>query len=85
MIVLGYQVERPPGVFHGVGHIAQRLGLSGTVHGDRTRETAKFRFIHDDHLRRWGERKLSPVCRRVQPPFRAPQSGLDALELAADQ
>ena len=31
MVVLRDEVERPPGVFHGVGHIAQRQGLSGTV------------------------------------------------------
>ena len=57
--------------------------MSGTVHGDRTRETAKLLFVHDDHLGRWGFRSLTPVCRRVQPPFGVPQAGLNALELAA--
>ena len=59
--------------------------MRGTVHGDRTRETAKFLFVHDDHLSRWGVRSLTRVCRRVQPPFGVPQSGLNALELAVEQ
>ena len=64
MVVLRDEVERPPGVFHGVGHIAPRQGQSGTVHGDRTRQTAKFLFVHDDHLRRWGVRSHAclPSC-----------------------
>ena len=85
MVVLRDEVERPPGVFHGAGHIAQSQGLSGTVHGDRTRETAKFLFVHDDHRRRRGVRSRAHVCRRVQPPFGVPQAGLNALELAARQ
>ena len=79
MVVLRYEVERPPGVFHGGGHIAPSQGQSGTVHGDRTRETAKFLFVHDDHLSRWGFRSLTHVCRRLQPPFGVSQSVLHAL------
>ena len=52
MVILRCEVERPPGVFHGVGHIALSQGKCGTVHGDRTRQTAKFLFVHDDHLSR---------------------------------
>jgi len=37
MIVFADQFERPPGVCHGAGDIAENQGLSGTVHGDRTR------------------------------------------------
>jgi hypothetical protein len=85
MVILRNEVKRPSGVFHGVGHIAQSQGNCGTVHGDHTRETSKFRFIHDDHPRRWGERKLTPVCLGVQPLFGVAQSGLNALELAVKQ
>src|SRR6266853_462920 len=36
MVILRDEVEYPPGVFHGVGHIAQSQGTCGTVNGDRT-------------------------------------------------
>jgi hypothetical protein len=82
MVVLGYEVERSPGVCHGLWHIAPSHGQSGTENGDRTRETAKLLFVHDDHLG-WGSRSLTHVCGRVQPPFGVPQSLLNGLELAA--
>src|SRR6266545_2875933 len=44
MVVLRDEVERPPGVCHGAGHIAQNEGLSRTPHGDRAREQAKCLF-----------------------------------------
>src|SRR6266508_6277490 len=36
MVFLRYELERPPGVCHGLGHIASSQGLPGTVYGDRT-------------------------------------------------
>jgi hypothetical protein len=52
MVIPRDEVKHPSGVFHGVGHIAQSEGNCGTVHRDRTRQTSKFLFIHDDHLSR---------------------------------
>jgi hypothetical protein len=77
MVVLGDEVKHPSGVMHGVGHIAPSLSACGSEHGDHPRETAKFLFVHDDHL--------TPVGCPVQPPFCVPQSGLHALELPANE
>ena len=52
MIILRDKVKHPPGIFHGVSHIAQSQRDSSTVNGDPTGQTAKFLFIHDDHLSR---------------------------------
>src|SRR5205823_10414483 len=38
MVVLRHQVERPLGMDHGRGDIAQSQGKASTMHGDRTRE-----------------------------------------------
>ena len=51
------------------------------VHGDGARETLEFRIVHDDHGGRRGIRWL-PTLRRVQPPFRGLEEGIDAVELA---
>ena len=75
MVVLVGEVEHPPGVAHGAGHVAQHQGLPGTGHRDRPREAAVFLLVHHDR----------PVRRRVQPPLGVPQPGLDARELAAHQ
>ncbi|MNV65682.1 hypothetical protein D3C71_1583940 [compost metagenome] len=69
MIVLRYEVEHLPGIFHGGGYITERLGICGTVACDRTREAAEFLFIHDDHLNYRLCRWLPHVCRRLQPPL----------------
>jgi hypothetical protein len=85
MVVLRNEVERSPRVCHRVGYIAQCQGLSGTVHGDGTREMAKLHFVHDDHFRRWARHKLTPVCGRIQPALGGTQTFLNAVELALGQ
>ena len=86
MVVLRYEVEHPPGVFHGVGHIAPSQGQSGTVqwrsHPGRRRNSSSSTTTI---VSRWGFRSRTPVCRRVQPPFGVPQAVLNALDLAAIQ
>ena len=82
MIVLTDEVERPPGMCHGSGHIAEDQGLSGTVDGDRTRKSAKSLLVHNDHLRRWGLRSPPNTRRPVEPPFGVAQPRLNALDLA---
>src|SRR6266536_819991 len=85
VVLLRRTIERPPGVPHGAEHIAPSQGLCGTVQLDRPREAAKFLVVDDDHLRRWGLGSLTDILRCVQPPLGVPQSGLNALELAASQ
>ena len=51
MVVRRDEVEHPPGVCHGLWHIAHSQGYSGTGNRDLTRETAKLLFVHDNHLR----------------------------------
>ena len=76
MVVRAGEVERPPGMGHGAGDVAEDLGLSGPVHGDRTRQSAEPPG-HDDH-----PSMLAPAV-VVQPPLGVLQPRLDALELAA--
>ncbi len=84
MIVLADEVERPPGMGHGAGHIADGQGMCRTVEGDRTRKTLEFLLVDHDHRSRRGIRSRPLVGRRVEPPFGVPQSGLDvALDPAS--
>ena len=85
MVVLSDEVERPPGVGHRGGPIAPHQGLPGPVDGDPTRQTAKFLFVHNDHLGRRGFLPVTHVGRRVQPPPGIPHACVNALELAAHQ
>jgi hypothetical protein len=97
MVVHGYVVEHPSGVFDNAGHIAQSKSISGMSKRDHTRETAKRLFVHDDHPSRQGlrSRARTHVCRDVlgvwrvyalvYPPFGVPQSSLNATELAVGQ
>jgi hypothetical protein len=50
MVVLGCEVQRPPGKVQRVGHSGLSQGQPGTVHGDGTREAPKCVFVHDNHL-----------------------------------
>ena len=52
LVVFGGEVERPPGMLTVLGQIAPDQGVAGTVHGDRTWQTAEFLVVDDDHLRR---------------------------------
>ena len=83
MIVLRSEVQRPPGILHGAGHIAQHQSEARTVDGDRTRESAELPFVHDDHLGWRGFRSATRVCRRIQPPLGVAQARVNARELAA--
>src|SRR5947209_4877533 len=58
VVILRYQVEHPPGVFHGAIQIAQSQGPSGTGNSNRTRETAKRLFVRDDHSSRLSRQGL---------------------------
>jgi len=49
MIVLHDEVERPPGLGHRAGHIAEDQCLPGAVHGDGTGQTPKLLLVHHDH------------------------------------
>jgi hypothetical protein len=72
VVISRRKLERPPGVPHGAGPIAPSQGLGGTVQLDLRRESAKFRVVDDDHLRRWGRGSLTDTRRPVQPPLGAP-------------
>jgi hypothetical protein len=85
VVVLTDEVEGPPGVSHGAGHVTENPGLPGTVYSDQRRESAKSLLIHDHHPRRSGRGSLTAPCRRFQPPLGILQAGLDALDLAAHQ
>src|ERR1044071_7652185 len=82
LVVLWEQLERPPRVGHSIGDMAQRLGLSGTVHGDGAWEMSKLHVVHDNHFRRWARRKLRLVCGWIQPALGGAQLFLDAIDLA---
>ena len=65
--------------------MAQRQGLSSTVHGDPTGETAKLRFIRNDHLSRRGVWSRRHGCDCFQPAFGVAQALLHTRELATLQ
>src|SRR4028119_472162 len=56
---LRQEIECPPSVRHGAGHIAERLGMSGTGGGYRRWERPKLLFVHDDHLSRWAGTRVA--------------------------
>ena len=85
VVVLADEVERPPGMGHGAGHIAEDQGLSGPVHGDRARQSAERRLVDDDHRARSLGGPVHGLVRRVEPPLGVPQPLLDALDLAPDE
>ena len=72
-IVITGEVESPTGMRHGALCVAEDLCLSGPVHGDRARQTAKLRFVRNDHLRGY---------RGAEPPLGAREERLHVLELA---
>ena len=84
LVVLRHEIEHPPGVARGGGHVAQRLGLRGVIDGDRRRETAKLGLVRDDHLLRC-ESIPARLCRRVQPALGISQSCLRRFELTRGQ
>jgi hypothetical protein len=51
MVVLRGEVERPPRMLLCLGEFTQQQRAASTMHGDRTREPAELRFVHDDHPR----------------------------------
>ena len=75
MIILGYAVERSPGVAHCAGHITDRYRVPGPIDGNESRQTAKLRLICNDHLSQW-------KVRGIQPPLGITQTGFYTVDLA---
>ena len=85
VVVLADEVERPPGMGHGAGHIAEDPGLAGPVHGDRARQLAERRLVDDDHRARRLGGPIRGLVHRAEPPLGVPQPLLDSLDLAPDE
>ena len=85
VVVLADEVQRPPGMGRGAGHVAEDQGLAGPVHGDRARQATERRLVDDDHRARWRGSPVRGLVRRVEPPLGVPQPLLDALDLAPDE